>query len=181
LMLGSLILLLCSCTGYKAGFGGLVDRYNNISVPYIKDDLEGKLTEAVIKEIVSEGSLHYAMNGGDLVLEAEIVEIEDDNIDFRYDRDSEGAVLKKVIPTENRLTAKVKMSLMERTSGKCVWGPVFVSAHVGYDYDFNSLQSAEMTFSMGQLDVIENARDAAYKPLYKQLAEKIVHQINNTW
>ena len=170
-------LFLFSCAGYKTGSGGLVDHYNTITVPYVINDTEGKLTEALIKELSSEGALKYVIGGGDLILKAEIVDTEEYNIDFRADTNKKN----KIVPSENRIRTKVKTTLIERRSGKSIIGPVIITSDVDYDYDFNTIKNDEMTFSLGQLNFIDDAKDATQEPLCRKLAGKIVRHINNAW
>lgn len=170
-----------SCQSYRFGEGGVLQDYSTVSVPYVKNDVEGQLTDALIKQISASGSLRYVSEEGDLVLEAEIVDFKDENIGFRYDKDDQGELLDKVVPSENRMTAIVLVTVKDRSSGKKVLGPITLASGVDYDYDFNPIKDTEMTYSMGQLNFIDNAKDAAYTPLYKGLAQRIVEYMNNSW
>ena len=132
-------LFLMSC-GYQIGQGngkgGLPSRYSTISVPYIKGDLDGTLTSAIIREIVRSGAFQYKYSGGDLVLNATKVEIDEDNIGFRYDQKKRGSLTKDIIPIETRITIFVEVKVVEAISCTTVLGPILLSASVDYDHDY---------------------------------------------
>ena len=89
------------------------------------------------------------------------------------------------MPQENRrsLTAQV---ILTRGDEEVVVGPLNITSSAEYDFiDVNSLKTVSfindqgkrektISFSLGQLDSVEGAQDAARSPLYRQLAQKIV-------
>lgn len=176
----SIFLLGC---GYQMGLGqeGLPSRYSTISVPYVKGDLDGTLTSAIIKEIVRSGSFQYQYSGGALVLNVIKMEIDEDNIGFRYDRKKGGALTRDIIPTETRITILVEVSVTEAISCSTVLGPVLLSASVDYDHDYYSSRNGVNIFSLGQLTDLETAYDAVQDPLSRAIAEKIVDYISQSW
>jgi hypothetical protein len=177
-----LVVLLSSC-GYQVGQGnsGLPSRYSTISVPYVKGDIDGTLTSAIIKEIVRSGAFAYQYSGGALILNVRQVEIDEDNIGFRYDRKKRGERTKDIIPVEARITILVEVWVTEAISCTTVLGPVLLSASVDYDHDYYSSRDGVNIFSLGQLTDLEEAYDAVQTPLNREIAEKIADYISQSW
>lgn len=174
-------LFLCSC-GYRSGQDeGLASTYSSISVPYVLGDQDGSLTSAIIKEVVRLGYLKYQHTGGNLVLNVNKVELDEDNIGFRYDRRKRGNLTKDVIPTEARITIYVEVSVIETLSCSTVLGPVLLSASVDYDHDYYFSRDGVNMFSLGQLTDLETAYEAVKVPLNKAIAVKIAEYISQSW
>lgn len=178
----ALCLLLSGC-GYQLGQGnsGLPSRYSTISVPYVKGDLDGSLTSAIIKEVVCSGAFAYQYCGGALILNVTEIEIDEDNIGFRYDLRKRGSLTKDIIPTEARITILVEVQVTEAISSTIILGPVLLSASVDYDHDYYNSRDGVNIFSLGQLSDLEAAYDAVQAPLNCAIAEKIVDYISQSW
>lgn len=173
--------LLTSC-GYRMGPGGaLPTQYPSISVPFVEGDQDGALTAAIIKEIVRAGDFTYQYHGGSLTLKAKLIEIDEDNIGFRYDRKKRGKLTKDVIPTEERVTMVVELSVAEAASCRTILGPVLLSASVDYDHDYYSSRDGVNIFSLGQLTDLDAAYDAVQAPLNRAMAEKIADYLTQSW
>jgi len=160
---------------------GLRSRYSSISVPYVKGDQEGLLTAAIVKEIVRSGAFEYQFSGGSLVLNIIEIDLDEDNIGFRYDRKKQGCLTKDIIPTETRITIFVEVWVTEAASCTTLLGPVRLSASVDYDHDYYSSRDGVNVFSLGQLSDLEAAYDAVQIPLNRAIAEKIVDYISQSW
>lgn len=174
-------LFLSSCS-YRQGLGGgLSSCYSTISVPYIAGDCDGALTSAVIKEIVRSGAFEFRYWGAALILNVEVIDIDEENIGFRYDRKKRGKLTKDIIPTEERMSIVVEVSVTEAASCCTVLQPVRLMACVDYDHDYYSSRDGVNIFSLGQLSDLDEAYDAAKTPLYKAIAEKIVDYITESW
>ena len=175
-----IIAFYCLClVPYSCGYKYEQTRDTTISIPYVKGDTEGLLTEAIIKQIIATSNLSYqSSKDGDLTLEAKIVKYDNENIGFRFDRDSQGNLQEKIVPSENRLSAFVKISLIETLTGKIILGPTIISSDVDYDYNFNTASGNITAFSMGQLDFTNVANMSAHNPLYHALAVRIVNYID---
>ena len=173
--------LLCGC-GYKFGQGdGLASRYSSMSVPYVCGDQDGTLTSAIIKEVVRSGDFEYQYCGGSLILNVKNVDLDEENIGFRYYRKKRGTLKHEIIPTETRITIFVEVSVTEAASGNTVLGPVRLSASVDYDHDYYSSRDGINIFSLGQLSDMEAAYDAVQIPLNRAIAEKVVDYITQSW
>lgn len=172
--------VLTSC-GYRIGQGSIPDRYDSISVPYICGDIDGALTSAVIREFEANSGLKYVNSCGSLILSINLLDLRDQNIGFRYDRDKRDRITDCIVPTETRITAIVEVKVIEACSGKCVLGPVVLSSSVDFDHDYYSSRNGVNIFSLGQLNDIDAARDAVRTPLNRALARKIVEYVNESW
>lgn len=173
-------LLLSGCQ-YRFGHGELSEQYETISVPFIEGDREGDLTAELIKRLGTSGSFCYETSGGDLILLVKILDYENEDVGFRYDRKKRGGLKKVVIPTETRLKATAEVTLTDASTGQVIRGPAVINASIDFDHDFYFSRHEENVFSLGQLNDIDAAEDAVMGPLYKILAEKIVDYVVNSW
>jgi hypothetical protein len=174
------MLVLTSCH-YRFGYGDLPERYTTISIPYVKGDDDGSLTAAVIRQVSTSGGLRYVSHGGDLTLHIELIEVRDENIGFRYDRNKQGCRKKGIIPTETRLIALAEVSILETKSHKIIRGPTRVVTSVDFDHDYYYSRHRINIFSLGQLSDIDAAQEVAMQPLNRRLAEKIADFVINSW
>lgn len=180
----SLFLLIFSSCGYHVGGG----EHWTVSVPYVIGDQEGALTDALIATLSKTPNFRYVhgMNG-DLLLRAKIVSCNDDRIGYKYDRDPKsGRRRDNVIGIENRRIVAVEIRIEETCSGKTILGPQVVQGFTDYDYvNQKSLQDlsfidekgkrvTSVAFSLGQLDSVGAAGVDANRPIYSDIAEKIV-------
>lgn len=174
-------LLLCSC-GYRFGDqSGLPATYSTISVPYIEGDIDGLMTACVVKTIVRSGTFNYREFGGALLLKIRVLDVDDENIGFRYDRRKSGELRKSIIPTETRRTIYAEV-VVENAATRCIiLGPARLSASVDFDHDYQYARDEVNVFSLGQLSDIDQAIDAVQTPLNWILARKIVDYITQSW
>jgi hypothetical protein len=172
-----------SLTGchYQFGRGELSQRYQTISVPYVKGDQKGELTAEIIKRLETSGAFRYRSEGGELTLKVELVEFHEENVAFRYDRKKTGELKKSIIPTETRLQALAEVQLIERGTNQTIWGPMRVTASVEFDHTYYATRDEINVFSLGQLNDFDAARDAVMHPLNRALAERIVDEVLNSW
>ena len=181
-----LILLMSSCGYHFVGDG----EQKTVTIPYVIGDVEGQLTNALIRQFSSTTQFAYHPSHGQLMLKVNLLEDTNDKIGFRYERQEfTGKIKKHLFPTENRRTLKAEVSLIACSTDDCVFGPVVISAHADYDYiDEGSLYdltcvspSGKLTpilaFSEGQLDSIEGAQDDVLTPLYRKLAQNILSAV----
>lgn len=177
-----IVLLFLSSCSYKAGVGGeLQTRYSSISVPYIDGDQSGLLTSLVIKEVVQTGAFDFRYCNASLTLLVTVIDIDEENIGFKYDRKKRGKLTKDIIPVEARMSIVVEVSVVDAASNCTVLGPVRLSACVDYDHDYYSSRDGVNIFSLGQLTDLEEAYDTAETPLFKAIAVKIADYITNSW
>ena len=166
-------LLFCQSCGYRAGQGGLNERYTTITVPYVGGDEDGRLTGILIKKVSETGVLQYRADGGELALLVKLVQRKNKNIGYRYERNRyRNEILKTIVPTETRRTLWCEVVVIEACSGRILIGPVSISASVEFDHDYYSSRDGVNIFSLGQLGDIDAAYDACLTPLYQRLARK---------
>lgn len=174
-------LFVCTSCQYQFGQGDLSEQYSTISIPYVEGDDEGELTTEVIHAISSSGGFKYLTCGGDLTLKIKLIEMYDENIGFRYDRHKDGKLKKGTIPTETRLYARVEVVVLETSSGVILRGPTLITTSIDFDHDYYYNRNSVNIFSLGQLNDIDEAQEAACHPLNKRLAEKITDYVLNSW
>jgi len=162
-----------------------------ISIPYVKGDQEGLLTDALVKAVSLSNQFTYA-KGAELTLEAEIVYDRTEHIGWKYDRKpTSGERINRLVPSEDRREVTIRFSLISERSGKVIYGPTEVTADSAFDFvDSDSSldtsfitpsgrRSSALFFSLGQLDSAEGAKHAALTPLYRKLAHKTIEGIEN--
>lgn len=171
---------LTSC-GYHFGQGSIPNQYRSISVPYIIGDEDGDLTAAVIKEIGAYGGLCYRDRGADLILKASILDIVDEDIGFRYQRNKNGTINKNVVPIETRISTIVELSVVEAATCKVILGPVIITTPIDFDHDYYSSRDGVNVFTLGQVNDVEEAYDSVMRPLNRATARKIVEYISESW
>src|SRR5690606_34666957 len=144
-------------------------------------DLDGSMTASLINELARSVCFQLRQCDGDLILKVKITDWRDENIGFRYDRKKKGELTHSVIPTETRLTAYSEVIVENSRTGCVVLGPVRVRACVDFDHDYYSNRDGVNIFSLGQLNDVDAAYDAAQTPLNQALARKIVDYLCNSW
>lgn len=170
-----LALLVSSC-GYRFGRGELSESYRTICIPYVEGDDQGIFTTALIRAFSQRGGLVYQSGRADLILEVCLFEPIDENIGFIYAPDSN-----IVVSNEARLTLTAKISLIEAATG-CPLIPSFeVTQSLDFDFEPDLGNVNFHDFSLGQLEMHNLAEDAAFPPLFRILAEKIVDYVNYSW
>lgn len=167
--------------GYHLGQGETILRGRTFSIPYIQGDFDGELTAEVIKAVTSSSNLIYQNSCGELVLKINIIDYDEENIGFRYDRTKHDKIKKSIIPVETRATLSAELELYEDYGSKVLIGPVIINASMDFDHDYYSSRHGVNIFSLGQLIDIDSAVEAARRPLNKELARKIADFLINVW
>ena len=173
------LLLLTKC-GYTMQMGDRVDVTRGINVPFVVGDIDGQLTQEIVKELATRGCI-ILQGAGNLFLSVELLEIRDENIGFRYDRKKKGELTHSIIPVETRIFAQAKVAVVDVSKGCTLLGPVLIEAWYDYDNDYYYSQNGVNVFSLGELSDYETAREAAKRPLYKVLARKMADYILVSW
>jgi hypothetical protein len=175
-----LCLLLLSGCGYQFGQGDPLLDQRTLCVPYVLGDLDGDMTAALIHQLSTSGQMKYSTTCGDLILKVKLINLYDENIGFRYDRNKEGKRVDVIIPSELRRIITAEICVINAANGCVLIEPVKISASVDCDHDFNDIDGRN-TFSIGQLTNEHAAKDAMMRCLNRILAQKIVDYLNNTW
>jgi hypothetical protein len=171
---------LASCN-YHFGHGELASHYTTISVPFADGDTDGSLTAEIIKKISTSGAFRYQVCDGDLLLKIKLKEIEDLNIGYRYDRKRDDRLKHSIIPSESRFILYAEVSVFDSRKNELIRGPTLIRANLDFDFDYYKVQHEANVFSLGQLNDVDSARDAARHPLNSRLAENIVEYLVNSW
>jgi len=170
----------------SCGYHTAASDKTTISIPYVEGDAQGQFTAELIRQLTNSDIYDFVKKDGDLDLKVAIVGDKSDVIGFQYDLShKEGKIERNLMPQENRRSLTAEVTLTDTTTDKVVMGPIKISASTDFDYiDVNSLKEVSfinehgkrektISFSLGQLDSIEGAQDAALTPIYCQLAQKI--------
>lgn len=176
-----IFLFFCTGCGYHFGPGKIPQFPKTISIPFVEGDDGGALTSQLIEQIVQSGEYEYQNSGGAFLLKIKLIDFNEENIGFRYDRKKDGRRRKAIIPTEARLTAIAEVALIEACSGVALIGPVVINASIEFDHNYYLGRGEVNVFSLGQLSDYDTAREAADKPLNRALARKIVDLITDSW
>lgn len=174
------LLSLVSC-GYRFQEDCLASRYPTINVPYVEGDRDGQLTASIVRQLNTSSPFIYVNGCSSMILYVRVIEFRDENVGFRYDRDGEGNLIRTVIPAETRSSILAEVCGIDSITEKVVLGPAKISARVDFDHEYYSSPNEVNVFSLGQLSDSDEAQDAAYRPLYNELAQKIVDYVNNSW
>ena len=166
---------------YQFGHGQLASQYRTISIPYVEGDRNGNLTAEIIKKISTSGAFVYAQSGGELQLNVKILGMKDRNIGFRYDRKRDEKIKHSIIPAESRYTLIAEVSILDTVKNEIVRGPTQMTAKLDFDYDYYKVQHGVNVFSLGQVNDVDSARDAARVPLDSKLADLIVEYVVSSW
>ena len=169
-----------SCA-YHWGYDDVIPRHSTLSIPYVEGDLNGELTNEVIKQISSSGAFQYVNDCGAFTLKIKIIELKDRDIGFRYDRYQDGRLKHAIVPTETRQTEIVEVSLVDSQNDKVIKGPIIISAETDFDHTFYTSRNEINVFSLAQVGNIDAARESSIIPLNRKLAAKIVDYVTQNW
>lgn len=183
--------MLTSC-GYHLGRARNSEKII-VNVPYIKGDYNGLFTNELIKQISYSRNLNYKYCNADYLLKVEILSDSTSQIGYKYDQKNNGQIGKAIRATEGRQVVVVRVELVDSDTNLVKFGPFDVKADSEFDYvdpdslnDLSFVRSENnrvtvLSYSLGQLESIENAKEAALKPLYESLSKKIVDAILAYW
>lgn len=147
---------------------------STLTIPFIRGDSDGRLTNAVTRQIDTSGLYRITNCDGHETLCIQLINCCEQNIGFRYDDNKEGEMTRTLVPIEVRYTLTIELSLIHCGTGKTTLGPIQLSASVDFDHDYYSSADSVNTFSLGQLTNVESARYTAYDVVSRKLAAKIV-------
>lgn len=168
---------------------GLVQK--RVNVPFVIGDSDGRLTAALTYQLSSQGLLEYSHSKADFILRAEVISLTNDKIGYKKDRDPDGKLRKNLMPIEGREKIEVRVTLLSNLNKEVVWGPKLFSTDIDYDYvDEDSVKDLSfindsgqretvLSFSLGQLESVFCAQEAALRPLYIKIAKNIVSVLSS--
>ncbi|MEI8300730.1 MAG: hypothetical protein WCG10_03860 [Chlamydiota bacterium] len=185
-----ILVIACSSCGYRFSQHSS-QSITCVSVPYIKGDIDGRLTSKVIQVLSTSSKWRYTQGNADLILEAEILKNQSDYIGYQYDHLESGALIDRLVPSEGRKKVLVKLQIVNSHTRQVLYGPYEIEGNADYDFvnsdtytDLAFVDSlgktyAVLPFSLGQLDAQQGAIDAALDGAYQQIAEKILVGLQN--
>lgn len=186
----TVFMMMHSC-GYRLSQDTSLRQHSTMSLPYVKGDLDGRLTAAIIKKMNSSSKWSYVPGPADLVLDVEMIRNDREYIGYQYDRvKSTAELIDRLIPNEGRRTILVRIKVLDAQKQHILYGPYEVEASADYDFvNFDTYKDlafvnqegvaqSVLTFSLGQLDAQEGGADAVLSAAYQALAEKIVDGLN---
>ncbi|MBI3508365.1 MAG: hypothetical protein HY069_01835 [Chlamydiia bacterium] len=186
--------LLLTCCGYRWQPEYPSSRCPTVSVSAIDGDEDGNLTSEILRALNRSGLVSLVPKRGEYRLEVAIQSGDIKIIGFRRDIELiSGKRTKNLIASEGRKSLAVQVTLYEGTSDQVAYGPYLISVDTDFDYVMgDSLRDlvfatpadpavVVLPFSLGQLEPNEAAQEAAAKPIYTHLAQKIVDTIAAEW
>jgi hypothetical protein len=163
-------------------------------VPYATGDDDGIFTSELIRTLTSSGIANVQRAHGDFLLQIKLVNGPNQTVGYRRDKQKvSGEIRKNIVACEGRRSLSAEVTLFEGSSDKIAAGPYTISADADYDYvDGDSIQdltfintsgipTTVLPFSLGQLESFESAHEAAGRPLYEKLSQKIADTIFSAW
>ncbi len=163
-----------------------------VTVPFVQGDQEGRLTSEIVSALSASGLVDVLSYGGDYTLKITINGASDETIGYRRDPQKvDGKIRENLLACEGRRSLTVEASLY--WGPELAFGPYLLTADADYDYvDGDSIQDLTfinpsgalvtvLPFSLGQLEPIDSAQEAATYPLYSRIAQKIVDMIASEW
>lgn len=184
-------LILCQGCGYRWEPTPFLDKTVSISVPFIRGDSDGSLTQALVYALVSSGLAQVTHRNPDYVLKVNITGLDHRVIGYRRDsQKNNGKIQKNLVPSEGRKIIRVDAVLYKgESSVNILSGPFSIEMDVDYDHldgdsiqelvfiDPSGVQQTVLPFSLGQLEPKESAQEAAGRLLYRRVAAKIVETV----
>lgn len=163
----------------------------SIGLVFIDKDEYGYLSQRLIEQIAQSGLYTYCNTNYTYLLTVEIEDMHNETIGYRRDKEKDVSIRENIIADEGRVYINASIEITDPKKQKTILTPTKVTAFVDYDYvDENSLQDLSfvdsngtrrtvLLFSLGQLESEYSAQSDALKPLYDQLAQKIVDVISS--
>jgi hypothetical protein len=165
-----------------------------VAVEFVAGDEQGVLTAEITSALSEAGLVRIASEDVQYRLHVSILKQNNETIGFRRDKQKvHGGVKKNLLAAEGRRNLEAEVTLYRANTDEIAWGPYHLKADVDYDYvDGDSIQDLTfvsttgllipvLSFSLGQLESIESAQEAANGTLYRRLAKKIVDVISAEW
>lgn len=110
----------------------------------------------------------------------EIIDLDDENIGYRYAYKSKKKRTNTIEPVESRMRMVVELSLIDAATGCALFPSVRLAAAMDLDHDYNYCvwRRGVTQFSLGQLTDADAAFEAVRAPLNRAMAQKIALYIN---
>lgn len=164
-----------------------------LTIPFATGDEDGSLTNEIVRAVTFSGIADVRFKEADYRLQIKILESNNETIGFRLDRQKvDGKIKKNMVSCEARKTVSIEATLFKGKTDEIAYGPYKITSDADYDYvdgdsyqdltfSKNGVTQAVLPFSLGQLESYESAQEAAVRPLYSHLAQKVVDVISSEW
>ncbi len=162
-----------------------------LAVPYVQGDFKGFFTEELIRSLGAASHMCFDSKAQKQL----VVSIADENsekIGYRYDREPDGKLKKNLLPIENRQKIKLKIEIIDKKNKTRIFGPFELAEDIDFDYvEEDSLKDLSfidpntgqrrtaLAFSLGQLESISSAEEAAKIALYQKAAKRLVELLDS--
>jgi hypothetical protein len=165
-----------------------------VAIPFVSGDEQGVLTAEIASALADAGLARISSQNPQYRLHVSILKQNNETIGFRRDQQKVHAGVKKnLLATEGRRYLETEVIFYRGDTDEIAWGPYHLKTDANYDYvDGDSIQDLTffspagvltpvLPFSLGQLESIESAQEAATLVLYRRLAKKVVDVISVEW
>ncbi|OGN60133.1 MAG: hypothetical protein A3F40_05130 [Chlamydiae bacterium RIFCSPHIGHO2_12_FULL_27_8] len=138
-------------------------------------------------------NLKYFYSKADYIIKVNIISKSTKQIGYKYDRNNQNIRQKYLRATEGNISITANVNVFEKNNNKLILGPFNVTADADFDYidaesindqsfiDSNGNIRTILSYSLGQLEGIDTAKEAALTPLYRKLSKKIIDSISIYW
>jgi hypothetical protein len=177
--------LLFSC-GYQSPYS-LSHSSQSLSIPYIEKDESGQLTSFIVEEMAKSALYPMRLKSGRLKLFVELMDLEEEDIGFRYAKEPDGTQSNRLVVSEKRLLLTAIVKLVDSQEESTLLGPTKITTSFTYDFDpdisddrVTMLPMGDVPtirFSLGQLESDQSAQRAAFSALYRTLAKRIADYV----
>jgi hypothetical protein len=160
-----------------------------VGVPFIQGDVDGGFTQVFTEQLAGSSIADYVHSNYRYEIRVKMDSKEPERVGFKYDRKPDGTLKPNLIGTETRKKLGATVEVFDQIYEKTIWGPVSFDSFADFDY-VDSDNVYEMSFinqygireqvfsySLGQLNTIEGAQDAAAYMVYRLLSKKIVDEL----
>jgi hypothetical protein len=149
-----------------------------ISIPFACGDNSGFFTQELIKAVACYSNFDYSSSSAQYLLDVKLDCIKSEPIGFRYEQNYEGILGKRLVASEEQLTLKAEVTLKKCRNHQVVIPTFCVLETIEFDFEPETSPQNQTSYSMGQLDFLNAAEDAAKIPLYRNISKKIVDYLN---
>lgn len=163
-----LALILTSCSSYHWHQPSQV---RAIHVPFVQHDMDGQLTAALVEALAHSGVIMD--KDSPLVLEVDLAGQHMNSVGYTYGYDDQGNPTTALYPSEARYHWMCKVALKDTQADIYLAPMQKLDVSVDFDYQTDDMPYNEVQFSVGQLNLREEASASSQVLLCKKMARAI--------